>query len=521
MVPPSRRAARCETTAPAVTASCRCTADPGEFSGSHTTRSSMSVIVERQRDLAPVGARRSTGSPSADTDLGGGRRRRAAQRGRAVPARYGSPSCSRPESSSIRQPVSTASPVPGPRRLRGRRRSVRAAARRPTSRARRVLRRLSPRPAGRGRRRSRRRACAAPAGRASRCWPATASKAEPALPVDERAGLLDDGRDREHHVGAVGDRAVPQLEADDEGRGLDRGQCGVGVGQIGGVDARRSAARPVHRRPPRPGCRRCRGRRARGRSETCHAVAVCSRADASASGRPPGSRFGRRRPRARRDRLRAAAPSRAGRRSPRPACLPPRARRGRGEPLADENDRAGLVEQRLVGQRRRSAAASAPGVAAISLPRHLGQAAGGERRDGEHLQRRCLRAALRSRRKTIGRLLFRLEAGEQHRGRLLQVGVRDVIGWPGDLGGQELRLLVAVRPAAEVDVVGAQHHPGELRVRVGVLDGAPAADQHAGPARCGREPVAATPSASDHDAERSLPSSSRISGVVMRSPTSA
>ena len=62
-----------------------------------------------------------------------------------------------------------------------------------------------------------------------------------------------------------------------------------------------------------------------------------------------------------------------------------------------------------------------------------------------------------------------------------------VIGCPATSDGQELGLLVAVRPDAEVDVVGAQHDSGELRVGVGVLDGAPAADEHAGAARRGRQ----------------------------------
>ncbi len=86
-----------------------------------------------------------------------------------------------------------------------------------------------------------------------------------------------------------------------------------------------------------------------------------------------------------------------------------------------------------------------------------------------------------------GRLLLRLESGQQQRGRGLQRRVADpgavqITAAARHLGGEERRFLGRVRPGAEVDVVGAQRHPGELRVRVGVLDGDPAAGQHPGPA---------------------------------------
>ena len=88
-----------------------------------------------------------------------------------------------------------------------------------------------------------------------------------------------------------------------------------------------------------------------------------------------------------------------------------------------------------------------------------------------------------------------------------------------DLGGQELGLLGAVRPGPEVDVVGVQGDPRELRVGVGVLDGEPAAGQHAGPAARPRPgPRAAAASASGQLAGASSPvSRSRTSGVVSRS----
>ena len=82
-----------------------------------------------------------------------------------------------------------------------------------------------------------------------------------------------------------------------------------------------------------------------------------------------------------------------------------------------------------------------------------------------------------------GRLVFRLEAGQQHDGGLLQVGVADADALPRHARGQELLFLGRVRPGPHVDVVGVQGHPGELGVGVGVLEGQPAAGQHAGPAR--------------------------------------
>ncbi|CKT25645.1 Uncharacterised protein [Mycobacterium tuberculosis] len=56
------------------------------------------------------------------------------------------------------------------------------------------------------------------------------------LPVDERAGFLGRRRDREHHVGAFGDRTVSQLQADHETGGVQRGQHGVRVGEVRGFD---------------------------------------------------------------------------------------------------------------------------------------------------------------------------------------------------------------------------------------------------------------------------------------------
>ncbi len=158
--------------------------------------------------------------------------------GRAVPARCGSPSCNRPPSSSIRQPASIASPVSGD--------GVGVAATSGGRRAGAVPRaeaRPSPRgPARRcgipGRRRVRRPASPAPASPARR-W-------RSAPPRTGGDGLPSWGTMPDFSVtGATGNTTsaravtseVAQLQADDETGGLDRGECGVRVGQVGRFDA--------------------------------------------------------------------------------------------------------------------------------------------------------------------------------------------------------------------------------------------------------------------------------------------
>ena len=148
-------------------------------------------------------------------DLRRGRRRhpRLHRAGRA--ARNGSPSCSRPASSSWCQVASTASPEPGS----GRRCAAavalpgRAA---PQSPARRQRAQLAAGGGGVGQAQVHVHLVGDP--RASTCrsdsTPGLLSTAPnvpaPALPVHERAGLLHHRRDRQHHVGAVGDRAGAQ-----------------------------------------------------------------------------------------------------------------------------------------------------------------------------------------------------------------------------------------------------------------------------------------------------------------------
>ena len=62
-------------------------------------------------------------------------------------------------------------------------------------------------------------------------------RARAALPVHERAGLVGDRRDREHHVGGAGHVGLAQLEGDHEARGVERGAGRGRVGGVVGVDA--------------------------------------------------------------------------------------------------------------------------------------------------------------------------------------------------------------------------------------------------------------------------------------------
>ncbi len=73
----------------------------------------------------------------------------------------------------------------------------------------------------------------------------------PALPVHERAGLLDGRRDRKDDVGALGHGRGPQLQAHDEVGRVDGRERSRGVGQVVRVDAadqQGAYAGRVHRR---------------------------------------------------------------------------------------------------------------------------------------------------------------------------------------------------------------------------------------------------------------------------------
>ena len=105
------------------------------------------------------------------------------------------------------------------------------------------------------------------------------------------------------------------------------------------------------------------------------------------------------------------------------------------------------------------------------------------------------------------RLLFGLEPDQQDGPGLLEIAERRTEAGAGHRGGQEVGLLGGVRQGPEVDVVGAEGDPGELRVRVGVLERS--AGHPVSTAALPRAAVsffAAKSSASGHEAARSSPS---------------
>ncbi|CAM5744213.1 hypothetical protein MAUB1S_03369 [Mycolicibacterium aubagnense] len=86
--------------------------------------------------------------------------------------------------------------------------------------------------------------------------------------------------------------------------------------------------------------------------------------------------------------------------------------------------------------------------------------------------------------------------------------------WTGEVSSQELGLLVAVHPVAEVDVIGAQHDPRVLGVGVGVV--AVAADEHGVRAPAADSPRTATATAFGHEAGRAPGSAAWRTAVTLR-----
>ena len=163
--------------------------------------------------------------PSAAPYLGRGRRRHHAPRPRGpCPARNGSPSL---------HPAGVEQLVPG-----GQHRPARPGATgRPAARGAAARRRRVPAPARRGSSSSRRARRASGQAQVDvhlvgdpaqhlqvglhRRAPRTARRTVPGWPPSSRTcSAFHHRRHRQHHVGAVGDRADPQLQADDERRGL-------------------------------------------------------------------------------------------------------------------------------------------------------------------------------------------------------------------------------------------------------------------------------------------------------------
>ena len=305
------------------------------------------------------------------------------------------------------------------------------------------------------------------------------------------------------------------------------------VGQVLGVDPGDQQRRPAHRWPLPPRSGRCRGRSGREvRRRPRRTPPPPWPAGRSRDGRRAAATGARPPPRAPRSPARrgihtSAAPVAVAVR--RAAVSPPG---HRGEPLA-HHDHGAFAAQRLGGDG--SVTLQADAARERVQPLGLGAGSGGEQGAARLLQAPAgvrgererplpvLAVGLAEPQEDAGRLLLGLEAGQQDRRRLLQRGVGDaaavqVAAAPGHPRGEEVGLLAAVDAGPEVDVVGAEGDPRELAVRVGVLDGQPAAGEHAGPAACGRESGAprlpAPPASSPAPAH---PSALRTSGVVSRS----
>ena len=265
-------------------------------------------------------------------------------------------------------------------------------------------------------------------GHRVRCSARPSNGRTPALPVQERAGLLGERRHRQHDVGPLGHRAGAHLQADHERRRSSARRASAGSGRSSGSTPPTTQRRRAGRRARRRGSPRCRGRARSGSESTPHAAATSARAAASPTGRPPGSRSAARRPRPRPARRRGAAPRPAGRRS---RGQPRRGgqRAGHvGQPLADEDHRTGLAQRRRgvdASRARRavlspcaataaSTSASVPGAALSSGAGSLLRPRVANGATDSTRSAACAHA-LRSRRKRIGRLLLRLQPDEQHR----------------------------------------------------------------------------------------------------------
>ncbi len=87
-------------------------------------------------------------------------------------------------------------------------------------------------------------------------------------------------------------------------------------------------------------------------------------------------------------------------------------------------------------------------------------------------------------------LVLGLQVDQHHPTGVLQVAIAHRLGLapPGHLRGQEGGLLGRGDPRPEVDVIGAQHHPGELRPGQVGLHGEPATGEYPHPASGGLQP---------------------------------
>ena len=247
-----------------------------------------------------------------------------------------------------------------------------------------------------------------------------------ALPVDERSGLLGDRRPGAR-LGPVGDRALPRLEVDEEPRRERR--SALPPGRAG---RRARDRRGPGRRAPGAGARRgSRGGAAGlgGQAVDAPRRASSARAALSATGRPPGSRPGRapasiapRSPARRGPRraghlsLRRAGPTAPKRSGHRASRSPTRIT----DPGAGASAASAVLDRPSTQSRRepRARSRARPAGACRQLLEAAGERAAAMRQDlCAPGARPCAAAGRR------WRLLFGLEAHQEHGRRVLEVGV--------------------------------------------------------------------------------------------------
>ena len=267
---------------------------------------------------------------------------------------------------------------------------------------------------------------------------------------------------------------------------------------------RRPAARRVCRRRPRPGSPSASRPSAVAIRRRARPAATCARAASSSPGGRRAAGRAARRPPARRARRHGAAPTPAGRRwlsaSRAAADNPPGTLANRSPTMMTAPGVDSRSADFTGGQAvERGGLGAGHGLDQPALPSSSARA-WRTAQSRTPAGRACVRPCATARTRSATRLRVRSRPAAPPGP--IQVGVADRHRPAGHVRGQELGLLGRMRTSTEVDVVGVQRYPGELRVRVGVLDGRPAADQHAGTAR-GRPRVLAA-------ACRSLATTTRV-----------
>ena len=309
----------------------------------------------------------------------------------------------------------------------------------------------------------------------------------PALPRDKGPGALLHHRDGQDDVGPFGHGRRPGLEADQEVDGLQTGDGGLRVEEVAGLDAGDDQRLQVTG-----------GRR---REHLLGVATGVSRKDPRTPGRlgvDSGCGIGHR----------ATTGQQAGETAgvdratlPRPPRDPRHPGAGAGGQSGDGTERAGQTSGAFADQDQRPGVEGDLGRAEVRVlvvqdrrlvtgrDRDQGRfdlaspvAEVGSQGPGPQTE---LAPGLAESQEDGAGLLLRLEGDQQDRAGRLQIGVGDSSPGARHVVGQEFGLLRAVVTGPEVDVVGAQDGPGELRVGVRILLRQPPARQNTGrAARC-------------------------------------